>query len=234
MDLITGEVIQKIFAISPDQNNYGSCISYPVNGHHWLITAAHVLGKCEHAKPSTIFFWMEGKWRPAQAIPYFHAERPYQEGDIDLAIVKTEMPSKTDVKTMPELTTAGMALGQESFFLGFPYFGHINYKSEKLNSGFPFPLVKKATISGVDFERNLIYLDAHNNPGFSGGPLIFLDRSTKKKKIGGVISSYISQSGEIKELTSENKGYYEENSGIGLATNIRGILEIMEWLGIKF
>ena len=95
--------------------------------------------------------------------------------------------------------------------MGFPYFGAIKSGCEEFNRGFPIPFVKKAIVSAIN--NPVIYLDGHNNPGFSGGPLVFWDYAEKRRKIMGVISGYYPH-----RIPGTD---YPENSGIGIAYNIQ-------------
>ena len=148
-------------------------------------------------------------------------------------MIKTSIP--IDSNPWVELSCADVILGQDVNFLGFPYFGSsIQYKSETLNRDFPFPLVKKATLSSLPQANHpFFYLDGHNNPGFSGGPVTFWDSKSNKQKIVGVISSYLTQTGEIKPVeTSSTQLFYQENSGIAVAYNIRYAKEIISKITI--
>ena len=63
--------------------------------------------------------------------------------------------------------------GQDVYFLGFPYGLHGDMSA--LSNDLPFPFVKKGIISLFHNDGvNRIYLDGHNNPGFSGGPVVFM------------------------------------------------------------
>lgn len=62
------------------------------------------------------------------------------------------------------------------YFLGFP-FGKLfsDVKFEKANERYSLPFVKKATwsASAPAGDGAVIFLDGHNNHGFSGGPIVF-------------------------------------------------------------
>ena len=64
-----------------------------------------------------------------------------------------------------EITTDRMILSENVCFLGYPF--NFATGDKGINAGFPVPFVKKAIVSA--FEDSTIYLDGHNNPGFSGG-----------------------------------------------------------------
>lgn len=87
-----------------------------------------------------------------------------------------------------------VAYGQDVYFLGFPY--GINDAVALQENHLPMPLIKKACLSALikDEEAGTTFLlDGHNNPGFSGGPVIFaaLGQSFPLKfNVLGVVSGY--------------------------------------------
>ena len=98
-------------------------------------------------------------------------------------------------------------------------------------------LVKKGFVSGffgaaLDSGESSVPIDAHNNHGFSGGPVISI--RSRDYKAAGVIASYrysyqkvygAESSGEIDENIVV--GYLPENTGIILAYNIKPALDII-------
>lgn len=218
MTLPTSEFLSRVFAISPDLKNIGSCFAYPSNGFFLFITAAHVISNMKHGMENVLNVWKEEKWEAIKVLPYL-------EPNNDIAIIKTFIPSIPE-ETVIELSAGHLIIGQEIYFLGFPYFDLIAHKGEKINSGFPIPFVKKAVVSAL--QHPFIFLDGHNNPGFSGGPIIFWDYEKKKNKVGGIINGYIDQSGKIINERESDAMYYKENSGIAIATNIRIVTEFIK------
>ena len=83
-----------------------------------------------------------------------------------------------------------MIYGQDAYFLGFPY--GLKSEYEDFNNNFPVPFVKKAIVSSLDTDkdcnRQIIFLDGHNNPGFSGGPVVFTELRKNVYKVVSVIS----------------------------------------------
>lgn len=85
-------------------------------------------------------------------------------------------------------------------------------------------------LSAID--RGLIYIDGHNNPGFSGGPVIFAHISERDAlTIGGAVAGYRSQTQRVLELkdlptpTTGDRGragprFVLENTGIVIAHSI--------------
>ncbi|MER9410652.1 hypothetical protein [Mesorhizobium sp. M0589] len=94
----------------------------------------------------------------------------------------------------------GLIYGQEVYFLGFPFgwTGHFH-----THDGYPLPFVKRATASL--FDPVLLYLDGHNNPGFSGGPVVFHPPNQNDFRIAGIISGYRTATEVIKigEIVTE-------------------------------
>ena len=87
-------------------------------------------------------------------------------------------------------------MGQDAYFLGFPY--GIRIDSKGLNGPYPLAVIKRGTVSGVialgnDAKTEMVLLDGYNNPGFSGGPIVFrdLNQSAVVLKLIGVISGFI-------------------------------------------
>jgi len=106
-----------------------------------------------------------------------------------------------------DVGSAGMFVGQDVAFWGFPYG---LYTEGKINNNFPIPFVKRAIISGFGNGDRFIWLDGINNPGFSGGPVAIYDEATKRRKIIAVVSGFLSAEeavryhGQPTDLQSEN------------------------------
>jgi hypothetical protein len=67
-----------------------------------------------------------------------------------------------------------------------------------------------------------------NNPGFSGGPLVFKDLESGQFKVAGVVSSYRTHPAQVvgKEPTTELIAL--ENSGIMIAYDIGPAVSIIK------
>lgn len=96
-----------------------------------------------------------------------------------------------------ELGTDGVIMSSWAYFLGFPL--GLFTEGGNLNSKFPLPFVKAGLVSAIDGSRNgltTLYLDAHNNKGFSGGPVVWRhpDQSGRVPfRIIGTVSGYITE-----------------------------------------
>jgi hypothetical protein len=104
----------------------------------------------------------------------------------------------------------------KDIFLGFA-FGMGTRDNTNINQGFPFPLVKKCVFS-ENYNENGIQIElfnGNNNPGFSGGPVFFFNRTNPKDKIlhlVGIVVPYREQQNKLK--TKVGTIDYSENSGI--------------------
>ncbi len=100
-------------------------------------------------------------------------------------------------------------LGESVHFLGFPF----GLRSEvgEMNSEFPIPWVKCGIVSG--FEGDVIFLDGHNNPGFSGGPVV--RNGGSDAQILGVVSAYKNEPRAVLDSDGQEGPYtYDLNTGI--------------------
>ena len=122
------------------------------------------------------------KWslQPREATLVGHAV-----GDRDISVLAFKTVLTPPGLPMPA-TSKGVIYGQDVFFLGFPYgfVGHYAFGPE----GFPLPFVKKAIVSLLD--RDTFLLDGHNNPGFSGGPVVFREAGKVDLNVFAVVSGF--------------------------------------------
>jgi hypothetical protein len=73
-----------------------------------------------------------------------------------------------------------------------------------------------------------LYIDGFNNPGFSGGPVIFWDRTESKWKILGVVKGYREEPAKVRVGGKEVDTNILVNSGILSAYDIRHALEAID------
>lgn len=221
-DYLTSEIITKVVNIKVGSSG-GSSFIINHSGDNYLITAKHVLGKVKDKQKLIFEFYQDSLWKKIEGTVLLH-DNP----KIDIAVI--DLHDKTKRENHTELTTAGMIYGDEGYFLGFPYGLRVEDASS-LNSGLPLPLVKKAVLSAFFNKDGILtlFLDGQNNPGFSGGPIVFRNTDkTKKHKwnIIGVVSAYRTQNNEL--ITPFGKLSYHENSGIMIGYGINHAIEIIE------
>ena len=112
------------------------------------------------------------------------------------------------------------------YFLGFPDGLHSYYPSGEYAA-----FVKRGTASAVDStnaESIILYVDGFNNPGFSGGPVAFLDKKNNQWKIAAVVSGYRSENAKIKIGRNYTNTNVLVNSGILIAYSIQHALDAID------
>ena len=161
---------------------YGTAFALDVDGRQYIVTAKHVVA--ELGTEGTLLIDKSDMWVPVP-VKVFRCDDP-----VDIAVL---VPPRQLTVTYPlEATMQGVRYGQDMYFAGFPYGLHTN--APALNGGYPVAFVKKAVMSGEISEAGAseILLEGYNNPGFSGGPLVYrdLDRTASVYKVAGVIKGF--------------------------------------------
>ncbi len=183
--MITANILQRVLFIKYGQGT-GTAFTAEIDERQYLITANHVVNGINDGDPVSIFHDSNWKDIPVKLIKC-------NESDVDIIVLA--IPEQLTPILPLEPTMDGIAFGQDVYFLGFP-FGFFTEDRWGNNNRFPFPFVKKGIVSAFDKSPDGIlslFIDGHNNPGFSGGPIVFADQNTRKLKVGGVVSGYHSQ-----------------------------------------
>ena len=154
------------------------------------------------------------------------------EGNVDISVLAADI--RISPKHPLPTTTGGITLGQDVYFLGFPY--GLTSEIGELNQNFPLPLVKKAILSAFYPATKLLLLDGHNNPGFSGGPVVFSEvgKPANQLSVAGVISGYHPR---MKSVYLEGKRTpleFEYNTGIIVAYGIKHAVDLIRQNPIGF
>ncbi len=217
--MITTNVIQRTFHIKVGEQS-GTCFAADVDGKQYLITAKHLVE--DLIGTNFILINHEKQWKAVETTLVGHCD-----GDIDISVLAP------DVQLAPtyELTlTAGEIIyGQDVYFLGFPY--GMTGESVPINFEFPFPFVKKAIVSNLYFcndELHTIFLDGHNNPGFSGGPVVFSRPNSIEYKVAAVISAYRYEIEPVYMDSKQSPFTYRYNTGIIVAHGIRHVFGLID------
>jgi hypothetical protein len=221
-------ILNRVFQIEY-LNKKGTCFVIDVDQRQYIITARHLIPN--GSTISDVKISIAGKWFS------FKAKVIYPDNfktDIVALVTEKAIAPKMDIL----VGSGDIFLGQDVYFLGFPFGLHSEAKGL-----FPIKVAfaKKGILSAMDTNDasgNIIYIDGHNNPGFSGGPVIFANLNKNERlQIAGVISGYKNQPLQVNEVEIDvkdsdtaNEGkkvvhYVLENTGIVVAYNIKEILE---------
>lgn len=237
--MITSNVISRTFFIQCG-GSMGTAFTIDHASKQYLVTARHVVEGITSGEELKIFHEKQWKAFPIRVVGL-------GSGEIDIAVLAS-LDKLSPAFSLPLATgDKGPAYGQQMSFLGFPFGWEGG--GEHINDGFPIAFVKTATLSAIISEGvTKIYLDAHINKGFSGGPLVCIPHKDSEKEfhIFGIISGYyhppplapelqphweplVNRSGEpITDSLGNPRGYVKENSGIGLAIHISHAVELIE------
>ncbi|MDQ4140788.1 MAG: serine protease [Bacteroidota bacterium] len=229
-----GETMANTFNLHGEQLT-GSCFLITKEGKQYFVTAAHLF-KPSHKSGDLVSIQMliQNQLQSFKAKVYFHADR-----NVDIALIKLSEKISQNIQLPEEfikynelfqnvfqgngisLDSTLITFGMEVFFYGFPL-GNLGTQA----LGIRFPLVKKATVSGWVKHKGLdkILLDGYNNLGFSGGPVVSYNTSSKKMCLVGVVSAYIPE--PVSVQYKGDKLSVNENSGIIVCYGKRYIEEI--------
>lgn len=185
-----------------------------VDGKQYLVTAKHFVP--EVTDIAILELLHDGSWKqiPAQLVGHGPGKIDITVFALPRALVASDYVLKPDM--------GGIVLGQEAFFLGFPYglFGDAG----DINSNYPVPFVKRATVSSVSVSETgpaIVFLDGHNNKGFSGGPVLFKDQEKGELKIASVVSGYRFANEPVYHGEQELPVTYRYNTGIVISYGIK-------------
>lgn len=180
---VTDTALKRVLEIKVGDHT-GTAFTIEVDGRQYLVTAKHLVASLE--AQDTINVRTDEGWKKAKVKVYLY------EDPIDVAVLIAE-GQLTASSVSVELTTAGVRFGQEALFLGFPY-DQFYTPGGAYNEHHPLPFIKRATMSSIVPEGtgSVLYLDGYNNPGFSGGPIVYRDLSRNDYvfKVAGVVTGF--------------------------------------------
>ena len=223
--IITTDILQRTFRLLWD-NRTGTCFTIDVDGRQYLITARHIVEPISGL--GTVQIFHDNSWKHLQVELVGHGRQ-----GIDITVLAPRL--QLSPAHQLHATIAGVVISQDVYFLGFPY--GLTNEVGKLNNKFPLPLVKKAIVSAIQFgDVKTLLLDGHNNPGFSGGPVVCRrveDRQGVLTVIG-VVSGYVHTSEPVYDSQSVTALSYKYNTGIISAYAITHAIDLIHVNPIGF
>ena len=224
--MITSNVFLRVFYIKGQ--DYGSAFTIDYEDRQYLITAKHIVPAV--AKNGLLQLYHEKVWKS------FKVELVgLGDGEIDITVLVPSVRLSPALKLEP--TADGIIIGQDVYFLGYPYkmwtqVGDINRK-------FPFPYIKKGILSSSFNDEDGIqrfFIDAINNPGFSGGPIVFSQPNRVDFKVAAVVSKFKIEFEEILNKEGEKtdlKCAY--NTGFLIGYGIKHAIDLIKQnpIGLK-
>ena len=186
---VTSNVFERVLRVrvnaGTDDEGTATAFTIDVDGREYLITAKHVVQGLKDEDKIDVF--MNDGWS-SLAVKIFRCEDP-----IDIAVL---IPPHQLTVNFDLPFDGNFRFGQDAYFLGFPY--GFQTSGRGVNGPYPLAMIKQGAISGtVDLDPRkkavLILLDGYNNPGFSGGSIVYrdLDQSRYILKLVGVVSGFV-------------------------------------------
>lgn len=220
--MVTSDILCRTLRIKY-VNNLATAFTIENDGHQFIVTAKHLFDNIQCGDSVSIGILNSRHYISINVIVMFH-----QDINTDCAVLNPEPYIEVTGKFPNENTMDGITLGQDVFFLGYPY-NYDDILTSFPQTQTPVPFVKKACFSGVSESMGVLFLDGINNPGFSGGPVCFKDSKTNNYKIAGLINSYRNNKCPVFKNDGDKTDLYTlENTGIINACSIHRVFEIIE------
>jgi S1-C subfamily serine protease len=225
-DAVPNEMLlQRTFYIKVG-NSTGTAFTIDYDGKIYLVTARHVVKELAASNATIQFRSQDDNWKD------FHPVRilfpPSDEADI--AVLETdEKVSQPFAVTIPKENENAANMGQPVWFLGYPFAG-LGTRS----GGVRLPFIKRGTMSALDNKNPdavVLYIDGFNNPGFSGGPILFLNYNSQKFEILGVVMGYRQESAQANVNGERVDTNILVNSGILIGYSIKHAIQAIERAG---
>lgn len=223
--MITANVIQRTFHIRIGDST-GGCFTIDVDGKQYIVTARHVVANITGTTNISIFH--DNQWKEIEVTLVGHCDN-----EIDISVLATNIQISPTHPLEPSM--GGIVYGQDVYFLGFPY--GMTGEMGEMNRDFPLPFVKKAIVSCLQTSQNnaqIVFLDGHNNPGFSGGPVVFKEPNRNEFKVAAVISGYRYNEEPIYQGDQQIPLAYRYNTGIIISYSVKHAVDLIHTNPIGF
>ena len=228
---VTSNVLLRVFPVRI-ANHGGTGFTIEIDKKQYIVTAKHILAG---GLPSTIDVQIDD-WI---TVPVKLVGMGREAEDVVVLATNRQI---SEVFPLDEGSDE-LLLGQSVRFLGF--FPRV--KTSPL-PGFKkrgAPLVMSGIVSGFNFGSDndgtsSIWVDGHNNRGFSGGPVVFQPTQARTRKecrwkIAGVISGYVNEPVEVRSVTgAATAAVAISNAGLLRAIPMRIVRGLIEGNPIGF
>ena len=200
--MVTREVIKRVFHLATDNSRFTG-FTLDIGDKQYLCTARHCVvidpddPDCQTLlHPHHLYINRNNRWEILEVkLVGFGTECA------DICIFALDRELSPLLGPLPE-SPAGIVYSQDVYFLGFPLGLKFDVEQD-VNSGFPIPLVKKATVSSFSSKKvtpRFVCLDGVVNRGFSGGPVVYKKGEENFFSVASVISEYEREPESTEEL----------------------------------
>lgn len=219
-DAVPAEILQRTFLMKVG-NSTGTAFTVDYKGTIYVITARHLAVDLPESKP-VFQLWLNNRWEDLHPVRKILPT----SADVDIALFETEQ--KTPQPFQVATAAQGTTLGQQVWFLGYP-FGDTAMTSRMENQILPF--IKRGTISAINGsnpEAVVLYIDGFNNPGFSGGPIVYWSFNEHAYRILGVVQGFRNDTAKVAVNGQRLDTNVLVNSGILTAYSIKHAIDAIE------
>lgn len=209
--MVPNNILQRTFNISHNGSS-GTAFTIDVDGRQYLVTARHVVDGLTPGSSVTVL--RNKAWQPLEISGVWYSPTG---ADIALLSLKRQLSPALRI-TLGD--SVRFFLSQNIYFLGFPYGLHMD--GALINDDYPVAFVKSgivASFSQVSGGSQIIYCDGHNNPGFSGGPIVTISEKQEIAVIA-VVSAYRYSADPILLNGADTGLTYRSNTGLVIGYNI--------------
>ena len=219
-DAVPREILERTIFIKVG-NVTGTAFRVDYGGKVYLVTARHVAAGLPEDN-ATIQVRRDNKWEDFHTIKTLFPP----SNDADIAVFETDEKISQPFTIKPIGDAGGVTMGQQVWFLGYPFEG-IGTRS----NGVTFPFMKRGTMSAIDGtnpDAVVLYIDGFNNPGFSGGPIIYWSFSKQAYEVLGVVKGYRFDTAKEVVNGQQIDSKVLVNSGILIGYSIKHALQAIE------
>jgi S1-C subfamily serine protease len=223
-DAVPGEMLlQRTFFIKVG-NVTGTAFTIDYLGKLYFVTARHVVAGVPK-RNAIIQVRQAGQWEDLHTVKTLLPP----SSDADIAVFETDkkVPQPFTVTTLGK--TGGVTMGQQVWFLGYPFEGLGSRFGN--DNGTVLPFMKRGTMSAIDStnpDAVVLYIDGFNNPGFSGGPIIFWNFTSHTYEIIGVVKGYRPDTAKMVINGAQVDTTVLVNSGILVGYSIKHAIQAIE------
>jgi S1-C subfamily serine protease len=219
-DAVPNDILSRtLFIKVGNESGTGFLIAY--KGKLYLVTAKHVVASLPKVG-ATIQFRKSGQWVDLKTIRTLFPP----SNDVDIAVLETGEDAPSTPYSVPLMTGSdGPTIGQLVWFIGYPF----GLGSRTSNAEIPF--VKRGTISAIDstdVNAIVIYIDGFNNPGFSGGPIVYWDFKAHAYRILAVVKGYRNDTASVSVNGQPANIQVLVNSGILVGYSIEHAIQAID------
>ena len=216
---VTANVLERVYRFKAG-TQVGASFSIDYNEATYLISARHLLKDLKEGEVPQIF--TKTGWKKVTSPPIFPKDK-----NVDIVAYKL---SESVHPTLPlEPLEGKITISQLVYFIGYPHgLASVGPLGGKLVE---IPFIKSGILSAViGLNPNVVvmFIDGHNNKGFSGGPVVFKSASSDRFRVAGVIRGYKPEDLPIFDnKVLVDKVVAEGNSGIVISYSIENILDVL-------